>query len=122
MARAANKGSINDDVYSVHAISAITPRRFVAKAVGGYQQNTAAGGRVDGVARYGAASGAEFGLYRGGIQLVEAGAAVADGDLIMSDNQGRAVTLTSTNFRAGVSQGVTTAAGQFVEVLLTEAV
>ena len=60
-------------------------------------------------------------LVEDGTAWVEAGAAVAIGDRIMSDTQGRAVlAATATNIPAGVAESATvTGAGELVLVRLT---
>lgn len=54
-----------------------------------------------------------------GYALVEAGAAVALGDRVMSDNVGRAVPVTATNVPLGIAANVAGAAGTKIGVLLT---
>lgn len=98
---------------SVMAAVALTAQRFVT-AGGGVP---AAGAWCPGVVNADFAAGEAAGVITHGVVLVEAGAAVAAGAAVQTDNVGRAITLD-----AGVSLGRTldaaTAAGQFVRVKL----
>jgi hypothetical protein len=127
---------------SVKAAGAITERRCV-----GFDslQATVQGQKVMGVAKQGAASGAYLAVGVIGTVIVEAGAAVAVGDALIADANGKAipttgalaikagataVTSTAAN-GAGILQGSTlpeyvfadaleaaSGAGAFIEVLL----
>ncbi len=119
----------------------ITANRFV-----GYDDNQVSvqGGKIKGVAEYGAsAAGQSFAVTAKGTAFVETGGVFNPGDPIISDNVGRAiagspltiaagataVTSTAANgailaggatpdYGAGNALGASTAAGQFVEILL----
>jgi hypothetical protein len=54
-----------------------------------------------------------------GISKVESGAAVALMDFVAPDTTGRAVTAATTQFRHGIALQAATAAGQWIDVLLT---
>jgi len=85
---------------------------------------TAAGQKVLGVLQNKPAAGQEAQVMLLGISKVVAGAAVAAGDLVMSDNQGRAVTATpagafpATNFIVGRALNAAAAAGALISVVL----
>jgi len=108
------KTSITLAVMSIVAAVALTARRFVTP--GGAVP--AAGAWCPGIANADYAAGETAGVVTHGIELVEAGAAVAVGAAVQTDNAGRAITLD-----AGVSLGraldEATAAGQFVRVKLS---
>jgi hypothetical protein len=81
----------------------VTNKRFVKEAVGGVVNRCdTQGERVDGVcaepsipvnaASQAIAAGEEASIAKGGDVIVEAGAAVADGARVMTDNVGRAIT------------------------------
>jgi hypothetical protein len=54
-----------------------------------------------------------------GITKIESGAAVALMDVVAPDTTGRAVTAASTQYRHGIALQAATAAGQWIDVLLT---
>lgn len=57
-------------------------------------------------------------IVNSGIVFVEAGAAVANGALVMTDTTGRAITATATNTIAGEALETASAAGVQIAVLL----
>ncbi len=72
---------------------------------------TAQGAKVAGVADYGAASGAWFAATCVGTAIVEAGAAIATGDALIADAQGRAIPSTGPlTIKAGAVAVTSTAA------------
>ena len=79
-----------------------------------------AGGQVGGVIGWDVASGAKAPLIRGEGTMVPvtSGAAVAIGDLLMVDTQGRVVTATATNYVVGKAHSAAGAAGTDVVVEL----
>lgn len=124
---------------TVQAAGAVVGRRFLrvsaAKQIGSQALSTdtlggniivatcGAGQRAIGVAGYDQVSGGKLPMLRGHkIVPVEAGAAMAAGDQVMSDATGRAITWTSAaseaNARLGVVLNAPTAAGQIGIVAL----
>lgn len=75
-------------VLSGVASGAIAARRAV-----GFNdaQATAQGQKVKGVAKYAAADTADVAIIAGGVVVVEAGAAIAIGNSLIADSQGRAI-------------------------------
>lgn len=102
---------------TMKAGGAVVADRFVSGPVSAAVQTGAAGNCV-GVAKAPAATGEYFPAVDAGETLVEAGAAVADNDLVQSDADGRAITRTSTNPILGRARSVATAAGQKIAVFL----
>lgn len=103
--------------------SNISPYRFVVFASGDskYDHVGSAQGEMDGIsAEGGVGDGEAFPMIvpDGGIAKVVAGAAVSVGDVIASDNQGRAITAVSGagNFTAGKALTAADAAGDIIEI------
>jgi hypothetical protein len=93
------------------ATSAIVKNRFI-----GYTDATpAAGAACKGVAEDNAAIGETVGVKARGWLLVEAGAAVAVGAKVQTDNLGRAITLAGGEVE-GRALDAATAAGQLIRV------
>lgn len=95
--------------------------RFVTITSGEIAQNDTAGALVDGVLQNHPGSGesATVVVLSGGlVSKVVAGAAIADGAEVMSDNEGRAVTATATNAKVGKALAAASAAGEIIPVLL----
>lgn len=79
----------------------------------------ARGAKVLGIADYGAEPGALYGAVAVGTAPVEAGAAIALGDNLTVDAQGRAIPATeATDIVFGDALEAAAAAGAYVEVLL----
>jgi hypothetical protein len=90
----------------------LTPAAAVTAYRGvGYDgaQIAVAGAKIAGIARTAALAGASLSVIDKGIAIVEVGAAVAIGDALTMDAQGRAVTATSVAIAAGAT-AVTSAA------------
>lgn len=100
---------------TVTAAGAIEPHRFVTHT--GAQAG--AGANTLGVARTRADEGQDLAVDVLGTAIVEAGAAIAEGDALEADTQGRAVPQDTgpTAARALIGQSAS-AAGEFVEVAL----
>lgn len=103
--------------------SAISIYRFVAFASGDskYDHVGSTDGRMDGISAEGvAADGDVFPMIlpNGAICKVEAGALVAVGATVASDNAGRAITATSGagNWTAGIALTAAAAAGEIIEI------
>lgn len=77
-----------------------------------------AGERVDGVSQHDAAAGSNFSVVVAGTFPVVTGAAVTDGDQVMSDASGRAVLYVDGNRLAGIARSTTTALGQVASISL----
>lgn len=95
---------------------AITANRFV-----GYDNKPAAASEnTIGVARSDAASGDDLAITALGTAVVEAGAAVAVGDPVAADADGKAVKMDGTTYTVTVGRALekATAAGEFIEILL----
>lgn len=105
------------------AAADIAIRRFVEQTTGAkVQQVGTAGNSAIGVSMEAAdvSEGIEripVGLLDGGRVEVEAGAAVTQNALVMSDNQGRAVAATSGNAALGYADTAAGAAGEIITVL-----
>jgi hypothetical protein len=95
------------------AAATLVGERFVT--LGGAIPAAAAGGV--GVARTGATTGQLVTLDVMGTAVVEAGAAIADGALVETDNLGRAITR-SAGVQLGRALGAASGAGVKIEVLL----
>lgn len=134
-------GSIETLVLSGVASGAIAARRAV-----GFDdaQATVQGQKVKGVAKYAAADTLDVAIIAGGVVVIETGAAIAVGDSMIVDTQGRAIpstgglalgagatAVTSSAANGAILTGgdapefvfadalqAATAAGQFVEALL----
>lgn len=102
-------------VLSVTAAAAITEHRFVS-TTGGVP---AAGANVLGASKSLAASGEKFPVVCLGTAIVTAGAALAAGAALETDNQGRAITKNTGIAVARLAPGESAAAaGEKVEVIL----
>lgn len=102
-------------VSGVIAAGALAACRFVTNA-GTY---SAAGGYAKGVTQSSAAAaGDRVPVCVGGTAEVEAGEAIASGDAVMSDAQGRAMKHTGTNVKVGRAWTAAGAGGKTCEVLL----
>ncbi len=100
------------------AAAAITKRRFVS-AAGQHEANK----NAVGVALFDTDSGDPVTLQASGIAVVEAGGAITAGDLVASDANGKAVSLTLSAVGdvakiCGVAIDGATAAGEFIRVKL----
>lgn len=119
MARAENVQTL-----SATAGAVVRIYRFVQlQADGKFDEVGTAEARADGVsAEAVAADGDTFAMAQlQGIMLVEAGEAIAVGDLIASDDEGRAKTAAAAgagNHSQGVALTAASAAGEIVEVLM----
>ena len=126
---------------TILAAGAITAFRAV-----GYDGNqvSAQGGKVRGIAQFAASEGDYLAITEKGTELMECGAALNPGDLVIADNQGRAIKANALAIVAGATAvtsaaangatditgsepsehpigralAATTAAGQLVEILL----
>lgn len=102
--------------------TAVSIGRFVVRAADGmYDHVGTAQGDVDGICGESQATvGDVFPMIvpDGGVAKVEAGAAIADGDLIASDNVGRAITHVAAvdNVACGRAMGAASAAGEFISI------
>jgi len=85
------------------AVGAITGGRYVQRIANGYRQCTTAGERVDGVAMESVADGAKGGFQKSGFAEVLSGAALTDGQLVMTDATGKATpfVVATGNYAAG---------------------
>ena len=99
---------------TVVAIAALAAHRFIAYD-GGYPAATGGVKDVQGVSENSAAPGEALAVVTGYSYLVEAGAAVAFGDLVKPDLEGKAVAGTAAD-HCGRALGAATAAGQLIEV------
>jgi hypothetical protein len=90
------------------------------RVAAGWQVVSAAGGQVDGISAYDGSNGDALAFYQSGIHPVICGAAVAQGDPLMSDAAGHAITFAagSGHFHCGIAENATTASGQIVNVLM----
>lgn len=102
---------------TVVAATAISANRLITAT--GEQANTQ-GEPVLGVAHYGGAIGEAVAVTAIGIHAVESGAAIAVGDEISCDAQGRAIPKPGTGspYVIGIALQAAGAAGAFVEVLI----
>ena len=93
--------------------TAATASRFAKRVAGGWKQCDAVGERPDGIFAFSAALGENTTIYRLGMAVVTAGAAVADGDRVMSDASGRAITYAAGagRYEAGWAEGAAAALG-----------
>ena len=112
---------------SVTAGAAVRLYRFVQlQSDGKYDEVGSAQGRADGVAAEATVDGdgdrIAMALMHGRMKL-EAGAAVSVGDVVASDDQGRAIAAVASagNFTLGVAESAASAAGEIIEVLLKPA-
>ena len=100
---------------TVLAVGAITAHRFVTPVA----DQAVAGENAIGVAQSDAADGDLLPVDALGTTLVEVGAAVAEGALVESDADGRAITRTTGAILARVVPGASASgAGEKVEVML----
>lgn len=97
---------------TVLAVAALSRMRLVNFAGG----TCGAGARPLGVANAAYDSGEQAGVNTHGELLVEAGAAVAVGDEVQSDAQGRAITK-AAGIGWGVARDAAAAAGDYIRVL-----
>lgn len=110
--------TIND---SGVAVAAINGGRFCARVTNGYQQ-TGLGNRVYGVSLQDQLIvGNKVGIQLGGFAEVLSGAALTDGQLVMSDASGQAVpfVVTTGNYSAGYCDQAVAASGQTTIIRLT---
>lgn len=101
---------------TMKAAGAVVADRFVSGPVSAATQ-TGAGLNAVGVAKAPAATGEYFPAVDAGETLVEAGAAVADNDVVQADASGRAITK-AAGLALGRARSVATAAGQKIAVFL----
>jgi hypothetical protein len=78
----------------------------------------AAGANTLGVARCGAGVGAVVPVDVLGTAVVEAGGAIAQGDTLKTDADGRAITWATSGAKVAIALQAASAAGQPIEVLL----
>lgn len=95
--------------------------RFVTQAADGQVDPTGAGAQATGVLQddNGDAAGKVVAVAVGGRSKVEAGGAVAVGDNVASDANGKAVTATTGDVILGVARSASSADGEIVSVELT---
>lgn len=112
---------------SVIAGAAVRLYRFVQlQSDGKYDEVSVAQSRADGVAQQAAAAdGDVFSMEPcngGGVTKLEAGAAIAAGALVASDNQGRVITHVTTagNHILGTAREAAGAAGEIIAVHLAQ--
>lgn len=116
--------SVNTELFSGVAGSAVTAFRFVVRAADTeYDHVAGAQGEMDGVAAESVAAGLELpivAMKSGTIALVEAGAAVAALAVVASDASGRAITAVSGagNWEAGKALDAAGGAGEIIRVQL----
>lgn len=79
-----------------------------------------AGANTLGVARSAGVSGNKVTVDVLGTAIVEAGAAVAAGDTLKSDADGKAITWATSGAKVAIALQAATAAGQKIEVLLIQ--
>lgn len=94
--------------------SACAAQRFIT-ATG---SPAGAGANALGVTRYGAAAGATVPVDVLGTAVVEAGAAIAQGDTLKADADGRAITWATSGAKVAIALQAASVAGQLIEVLL----
>jgi hypothetical protein len=100
---------------TITSAGAVSAHRFVTP--GGAQAG--ADGNAIGVTQTdAAAAGAHMPVVALGTAIVEAGAAISAGATVKSDAQGRAIAWATSGARLGIALTSSSAAGQFVEVLL----
>lgn len=100
----------------VTATAILLAERFVTAA----GTLPAADANVLGVARSAAAIGDKVSVDVIGTAIVEAGAAVAAGATLKTDNQGRAITWATAGAKVGLALQAASAAGDLIEVLLIQ--
>lgn len=91
---------------------------MVVDASGNINVNAVNGGKVIGTLYEEAKINQPATVQFGGIVKVRTGAAVAAGVEVQSDGSGKAVTLTGTNKRLGVSLAAATGADQYIPVMI----
>jgi len=110
----------NTQSISLTSGAAVTQSRFVTLAADGQVDHTAAAGDADGVALSGAtAAGSRISVAQlDGAKLeVEAGEAIAVGDLIGSGANGQARTAVSGDAILGKALSVAAAAGEIITII-----
>lgn len=115
-----NTGRQYDKTHGVTTVAqvALADARFVAFD-GGYPTNAGGAKAVQGVSESKAEAGDATNLVTGYSALVEAGGALAFGQLVKSDATGRAIAGTLLD-HCGRALGAAAAAGQLVEVQLLQ--
>lgn len=73
-------------------VGAVVGNRFVKRVAGGHSQCSVVGERADGVSLFDGADGTFGTVHLFGVADITAGAAVADGDRVMTDASGQAIT------------------------------
>lgn len=90
----------------------IPARRFV-----GFGGAFAGGGKALGVTEFESEAGEPFAVNVLGVMLVETGGAVAAGNAVASDDEGRAVEWSGGGEQNGLSLDTASGAGQFIRVV-----
>jgi hypothetical protein len=101
-------------------LSALQFRALIADGSGEAEQNTSAGGDIIGVLQDDPVAGQPAAIMSTGVTKMEAGAAVTQGGVVMSDNVGRAVDATATNKGIGIALDAAAGAGEIISVLLKD--
>ena len=101
---------------TIQAAGDITAKRFV-----GFdnKQCDAAGEMAKGVAHFGASTGSACTIITLGVAEVETGGAVNAGDLITTDDQGRAITASMDQHVNGIARTSASGAGEIIEIFVT---
>lgn len=104
-------------ILSREAADNIHPRRLVTH---GNAHPTTSGERVLGASQTSAGPSSVFAVVVLGTALVEAGAPITNGDLLIADNHGRAIPATGSEheFVFGEALSPASTEGKFLEVLL----
>jgi hypothetical protein len=97
-------------------LSAAQYRAVSLNGSGQAVRNSVAGSKCYGVLQNAPAATRACTIWRNGVTKMVAGAAIAAGAEVMSDNQGRAVTATTTNNSIGVCVAGAAAAGELCSV------
>jgi hypothetical protein len=100
-------------------LRALRYRAMVLNGSGLIAQNTVAGGRIHGVLQNKPDVNHACELMLTGVTKMVAGAAVAQGVPVASDNQGRAIAATGTNIMIGRAETAAGAAGEIISVALS---
>jgi len=109
---------------SQQCIPLLTLTRTLSGTVAANRFVTAAGAQAGadavalGVSRQGGVSGDLNSIDVLGTTIVEAGAAISDGDTLKADSSGRAITWATSGAKVGIALQAAGASGQFIEVLL----